>query len=114
MHFSAISDHLGFSPDRSIQPSTVVRLRQAKVVMSFRFKSFTMAVVLHLGPPDLLRASSICLKRKGVNQLGYFVALLGRMAFRPCGFQVFSLNLSLTDLAGQLSAATVPPWSSAG
>ena len=66
---SVVSDHLGFSPDRSIQPSTVVRLRPAKEAMSLCFKSFTMAVVLHLGPPDLFHASSICLKRKGVNQL---------------------------------------------
>ena len=62
---SVLSLHFGLSPVRSIHLSIVERLRPWKVLGSFFFSARTIALVLHLGPPDVTLAVSIWVKRKG-------------------------------------------------
>jgi len=94
----------GFSPDRSIQESTVVRRSPLKISKSMLFACATIAEALIFQPTRFV-AFSINNHVNGENQLWYFEARATDFFLRPDDFFLFSWNFFLRACAGRESPA---------
>ena len=94
----------GFSPDRSIQESTVVRRSPLKIMGSMLLACATIAKGLIFQPARFM-AFSINSHVNGENQLWYFEARATNFFLRPDDFFLFSWNFFFRACAGRESSA---------